>query len=225
MLNLIYATRMTQELHKRNEILKIEQIKDYMLTQFQENEPVQEPQAVDHYHKEETNDDFQLPINLETISTENISIKSMKNEPSTASLLASVLSSQPKTDIPMISDLPISGKFLIPEPKNKVQFDLPNSDPKTSELKSGAFNKIPAKRLEKTPPKKLIISKEDLVKMTDKQKPPSPLSRSSSAGEGSMNKGGIFEQRKKMFERSEALLLAQQKTRSSKSPVSSSRNS
>lgn len=225
---------MTQELQKRNEILKIEQIKNYMLTQFPEEDQIVPPLELDSTFKEEDVEEYQSPINLETISTENIS---MKADHSTGSLIASAISSQPQADLPMIADFPISVKFTplplasIVEPKScKVQFDLTKKPVlRSSEVQDLSPEPIKhlSKKSQKPPPNKLIISKDDLMKLPEKNKPSNPritettasLTRSLSGGEETNHKVGIFEQRKKMFEKSEALSSVK-KSRTSRSPRS-----
>ncbi|KAL5288331.1 hypothetical protein ACFFRR_008889 [Megaselia abdita] len=225
LLNLICAIRMTQELQKRNEILKIEQIKNYMLTQFPEKEPA--PPVREMFKEVEQ---FEIPINLETISSENTSMKSLKSDQSTGSLITSAFSSQPLNDIPMSAEFPVHPKFVPPstvvEVRNcKVQFDLS----KKPVLRGSEVLEANKKKTQKPPPNKMIISNEDLVKLPLPEKrrvfSPNPLTRSSSAVEETpTNKGGIFEQRKKMFERSEGLISAQKSRVQRSSPRLSNTN-
>lgn len=214
---------MTQELQKRNEILKIEQIKNYMMTQFPEKELVQLPTDENSTTKEDE-ESFEAPINLETISTDDISMKSVKTDHSTGSLIASALSSQPQNDIPMNADFASSCKYaVIPsspilESRNcKVHFDLS----KKPVLRGSEIQTVSTKG---KPPNKMIITKEDLIKLPEKSEFSNPavslVSKDSPSRQGSpTNKGGIFEQRKKMFEKSETQ-MGVQKSRVPRSPRS-----
>lgn len=223
LLHLVCAIRMTQELQKRNEILKIEQIKNYMLTQFPEKKEVlpSEEKPMSKNDDEFLESPIKNPINLETISTEDISTMSVKTNKSTGSLIASALSSQPLTEIPMNADFSLSTKYAMTtspavDARNcKVHFDLSKKPVLRGDIQD---SKSTPKKGPKTPPQKLIISKEDLIKLPGKCGRSSPaLSRSSSVVDEATTKGGIFEERKKMFERSEAF-ISYQKLRGSRSP-------
>lgn len=159
-----------------------------MLTQF----PLQkspEAEVLKANLQPKIEDDFQAPINLETIETDNMSMKSVKMIHSTESLIKSALSN--KNPMNFETNFMASSISKVPS-KNKVQFDLSEKSEEKVE---------PSKSPRKCQVGRITFSKDDLLKLPEKPKHSlnSPnFPRSASAGE---TKGGIFEQRKKMFEK------------------------
>lgn len=212
LLNLVCAIRLTQEIQKRNEIPKIDETKNCMITEFSEEK--------EHLM---TKEEFEDIVNLETISTENLPVKSVTADQSTGSLIASVSSCQHENEIPLNAEFDAPPPF-VKTINDKVELDLSKKPVLKGCEIQGPVKPSPKKTIFK--PRSLIMVKEDLIRLPGKcrlsRPTAAPLLRSLSVGEEQqIKKGGIFEQRKKMFERSEELILTQ-KSRVVRSPRSKS---